>query len=213
MKWFQIDKSRSAQPRTGTYQTWKPLLATEGRNQCVYCAIHESSFGGERNFHVEHYKPKSKNQFKSLKNVFSNLFYACAICNTFKGDAWPATINADASKVGFLDPSLVDYSDFFQVNHSTGLISSTYPAGTYMIFQIYLNRPQLILERRLAMLHEELDQIVADFSALLSECEKDCSDPEIQKLLVAGSIQQSKLLKLWGDFKKTRPYTLSQVTR
>ena len=37
-------------------------------------------------FHVEHYMPKSR--FPELINEYSNLFYACALCNRHKGNYW-----------------------------------------------------------------------------------------------------------------------------
>ena len=59
-------KEKTQQPTKGKYSDWKEILAEEGFNQCVYCAIPDACFGGIRNFHVEHYRPKSK--FKKLEN-------------------------------------------------------------------------------------------------------------------------------------------------
>src|SRR5262249_35031221 len=119
------------------------------RNQCVYCAIHEGRFGGERNFHVEHFKPKGNSRFRSLENVYKNLYYACAICNTFKGDEWPGSVGRTFSRVGFIDPSITDYCLVFAKDNNSAEISGRNIAARYMIEQLYLNRPQLILERRL----------------------------------------------------------------
>ena len=61
MNWIIIVKDPERLPRRGNYrnQEWKQQLAEKGHNQCVYCAIHENIMGGIRNFHVEHYRPKS----------------------------------------------------------------------------------------------------------------------------------------------------------
>jgi hypothetical protein len=69
MKWKLVPKRGSSQPTTGTYIDWKSLLANEGFHQCVYCALPDAALGGERNFHVEHYKPKSKAKFRHLENI------------------------------------------------------------------------------------------------------------------------------------------------
>lgn len=74
MNWKRIPKENSSQPSTGTYKDWKELLSVEGFHQCVYCSISEAEFGGIRNFHVEHYKPKSLPAFASLVNTYTNLF-------------------------------------------------------------------------------------------------------------------------------------------
>src|SRR5688500_18636223 len=110
---MRIPKEKTPPPESGTYQDWKALLADEGAHQCVYCAITEASFGGIRNFHVEHFRPKSL--FQDLVNAFKNLFYACAICNVFKGDDWKEPCG-EQHHMGYLDPSVVDYSDILDVH-------------------------------------------------------------------------------------------------
>jgi 5-methylcytosine-specific restriction endonuclease McrA len=105
MNWRRIPKEKTVQPKKGRYSDWKEILAEEGFNQCVYCAIPDACFGGIRNFHVEHYRPKSK--FEKLENDIKNLFYACAICNTFKGDDWPGEPEKDFFAPCYPDPSLI----------------------------------------------------------------------------------------------------------
>ncbi len=108
MKWKRVPKENCKQPTTGTYSDWKEILAEEGFHQCVYCAIPEPRFGGIRNFHVEHYRPKSLKRFQKLTNDIRNLYFACAICNTFKGDDWPAEPDAQFHSHCFPDPSKTD---------------------------------------------------------------------------------------------------------
>jgi hypothetical protein len=72
MRWRRIPKEKYQAPQKGTYSDWKPQLAKEGFQQCVYCAVGEPAFGGFRNFHVEHYRPKKK--FAQLENDYANLF-------------------------------------------------------------------------------------------------------------------------------------------
>jgi len=103
MNWKRIPKENTIQPEKGKYSDWKDILADEGYNQCVYCTIHEGSFG-RRNYHVEHYKPKGLKQFKHLENIITNLFFSCCICNCFKGDFWEDPAD-DHSISGFPDPS------------------------------------------------------------------------------------------------------------
>ena len=145
MKWRRIPKEEAIQPSKGSYRDWKEILAKEGFHQCVYCAIPEASFGGIRNFHVEHYKPKSK--FKHLMNDIRNLFYACSVCNTFKGNDWSEPLD-DHSTPSYPDPSRVDYSDLFSINWESGVVEGRYIASKYVVEKSYLNRNQLILERR-----------------------------------------------------------------
>ena len=95
MKWFRIPKENSKQPKSGKYSDWKARIAEECKHQCVYCAISESRFGGIRNFTIEHYRPKKRPEFSHLVNDIKNLYLACPICNTFKGNDWPAEPKKD----------------------------------------------------------------------------------------------------------------------
>lgn len=162
-RWFRIPKEGASQPENGTYSDWKPILREEGRCQCVYCGIHESAFGGARLAHVEHFRPKST--FPSLVNDIKNLYYACAICNAFKSDDWPDEPSLAQST--YVDPSVVDYSTIFTVSEDW-LLCGTTVASRYMVERIYLNRAQLILERREASVLARANELCERASQLLT---------------------------------------------
>lgn len=146
MEWKRIPKEKTSIPNHGSkYSDWKSEIAEEGFHQCVYCAISENAFGGIRNFHIEHYRPKSKR--KDLENEFSNLFYACSICNSFKSDDWPAEPNSDMSNIAYPNPSKINYNDILDVDTSC-LVNGKNVSAKYIVERLYLNRPQLILERK-----------------------------------------------------------------
>lgn len=154
MKWKRIPKENAVQPDKGTYEQWKPIVADEGSHQCVYCAIHEAVFGGIRNFHVEHYRPKSLKQFKHLRDDITNLYYACPVCNTFKSNDWPNDPVDDHSVRCYPDPSKTDYCALFDVNPKTGVLEGKYVASRYLEKRIHLNRNQLVMERRVYLIRE-----------------------------------------------------------
>lgn len=156
MQWKRIPKEQAIQP-AGTYKDWKELLAKEGFHQCVYCAIPEAAMGGIRIFHVEHFRPKS--EFPGKENDFLNLFYACPICNTFKGADWP-TDPDNHDVVCYVDPSKYDLSELFEVNNVNGVINGKVVASRYMVEKLYLNRPQLTLARRQATLEFFLKMLI-----------------------------------------------------
>lgn len=122
----------------------------------MYCAIPEGRFGGIRNFHIEHFRPKAK--FPKLENDIGNLYVACAICNVLKSDDWPAEPVADHSLATYPDPLLTDYNALFVISRTTHEVSSPTVAGKYLVEKVLLNRAQLILERRLAMVLSSLGQ-------------------------------------------------------
>jgi hypothetical protein len=66
------------------YQSYKPYLQREFRRKCIYCRVSDDLKGYE-GFGVEHYLPKSR--FPALSATWPNLFYACNVCNAWKGEA------------------------------------------------------------------------------------------------------------------------------
>ena len=199
MKWKMVAKDAVNQPIKGTYRDWKALLAEEGYHQCIYCAIHENAMGGIRNFHVEHYRPKSI--FIDQENDFSNLFYSCPICNTFKSNDWPNEPQEDNSIASYPNPSATDYNVLFEVNELKGLIDGINVAAKYIQEKLFLNRPQLITERRLHFLlkkgHQEVEKTRDVIRAIPedSNCYREFSEA-FMDLLVEYERLQTTLHKI-----------------
>lgn len=158
MKWVQVDRARAQCPRSGTYDKWKHIVRAHCAEQCVYCAIPESRFGGLRNFHVEHYRPKGNKRFRLLINKIDNLLYACSVCNSFKGDDWPSDPAVDHSCASYPDPVSTDYNLIFTIG-KTYRLRSRYVAGCYVRERLALDRWQLLMERREAALLNRLDGV------------------------------------------------------
>lgn len=166
-KWKKINKP-AAKARNGSYEDWKHELAVEGEDRCVYCAIHHQELGGERNFHVEHYKPKSNPKFSALKNDYNNLFYACPICNTFKSCSWFDVTLGDWDTIHFPDPSLYDYGDFFEIKDDIYLVHGLHTVGKFLVERFHLNRFQLIRYRRFETASENLNEILQTIKEIMA---------------------------------------------
>ena len=146
MRWFQVAKDPDRAPPEGRYPDWRQQLAEEANFQCVYCAVSEPQFGGARGFHIEHYRPKSR--FEALTHDYSNLFYACCVCNVFKGDDWPRDPPPALDLPSYPSPAETDYNHHFEVDWQAGRISAKNTAAAYVLQRLHLNRPQLMNERR-----------------------------------------------------------------
>lgn len=204
MKWRIVDKTTAKIPTTGIYNQWKPQLAKEAGSQCVYCCIPESKFGGIRNFHVEHYRPKSL--FPALTNVYGNLFYACGVCNIFKSDDWPSE-HADGryDLAAYPDPSIVDYSSFLQVDDLSGKVSSDTFTGKYLIERLHLNRPQMIGLRAVTSLFARIDATTKDIRELWDAGKiADADKAAVTDLLFA-------LYEVSRKFSEAKPYGPDQL--
>jgi HNH endonuclease len=153
MRWKQArPKPERMQPKSGTYRSWKEQIATDCHGQCVYCAINDTLSGFEiRFFTIDHFRPKSL--FPSLENDIANLYYCCAICNSYKSNDWPCEVQDLKSDCGYVDPSEYSYTDFLQVD-GFGRVSCTHSAGIYMIEKLHLNRAQLVGRRKIREFQE-----------------------------------------------------------
>jgi hypothetical protein len=130
-------------PLLRKYQLYKPYLRKDFLFRCAYCLIHEAHYGGLRNFHVDHFRPKNRPEFYHLSLFYLNLYYACSLCNTFKGAWWPSDADFAAGR-RFIDPCKEDaYEKHFELNQSDGTLRALTAAGEYTLEHIWLNREQL----------------------------------------------------------------------
>ena len=168
MNWKKIKKDKDKQPSSGTYPDWKEQIAEECFYQCIYCSINEAQFGGIDHYHIEHYKPKSIERFKALENDIMNLFYACPICNRFKSNDWPNDAE-DLNMICYPNPSEIDYTDLFVIDYNNFKVEGAYLSARYMKTRLYLNRPQLIYERREKFLKKRENKLRRDIKVLMND--------------------------------------------
>ena len=204
MNYRLILKSSKTQPTSGSYSEWKEQIAEECFYQCVYCSIHENHWGGIDHFHIDHFRPKSFPEFKHLVNDICNLFYSCPICNRFKKDDFPA--NPDLRVPSYPDPSVTDYSTIFNQNDSTFEIVGNNPAACYIIHRLYLNRPQLIYERRESILKEKETHLTQEIAHLASVTN--------DKVLMSKALNLvSRVRTHLAKRERIRPYKLVEIRR
>ena len=127
-------------PHYSDYRLYKPHLRRDFHYQCAYCTVHEAEFGGHYNFQIDHFRPQSL--FPQLRTEYSNLYYACSICNTYKSNKWP-TEEQRQQGYRFLDPCIDDYAAHFEELPDWTLRVLTKPAK-YTLVHCRLNRLQLV---------------------------------------------------------------------
>lgn len=84
-------------------------------------------FGGQRNFQIDHFKPKSI--YPLLISEYSNLVYCCSYVNREK---W------EDDNPNYLDPCDVDYNLHFERDDKGYIVGKT-PQGCYMVERLQLN--------------------------------------------------------------------------
>lgn len=201
MNWRLIPKNRH-QPQGDDPASWKQQVADDCFKQCVFCSIGEGPWGGLANYHVEHYRPVSR--FPSLRTVITNLFLACPICNRFKSDIWPAEPTS-LEIVCFPDPSETDYCTLFRVSPNYYLVGNNV-AANYVIGQLYLNRPQLLYERRETTLMEKEKALTLQITQLIRGSHDIARRDKFDEL-------RAKISVHLHERKKISPYKLSEIRK
>ncbi|MFC1453538.1 HNH endonuclease [Verrucomicrobiota bacterium] len=209
LTWKQVNNPARRQPDAGTYTDWKEDIARDCGHQCVYCAIPEASFGGIDNFHVEHYRPKSK--FPDLRETITNLYLACSICNRFKGNDWPEEPRDDHSVSSYPDPANHDYNGLFALVDGQ-LIEGHFAASKYVVERLFLNRKQLVTERRIVAVYEAIKAHQMCAGALINRID-ELADDELKRVLVEYLALISKALVTYADMLRMRPYERRDVRR
>jgi uncharacterized protein (TIGR02646 family) len=137
-------------PTYTDYTKYKRLLREDFGYRCCYCGSHESVFGALRNMTIDHFRPKSR--FPELAAEYSNLYYCCGECNTYKADRWPseAQLAADLRFVDVCVEELFDHISFDE----TGIVPLTAP-GRFTVETLRLQRPELSYRNRAIVIRFE----------------------------------------------------------
>jgi len=201
MNWKQIDRNKRVQNK-GVYNQWKQQVSDDCGNRCVYCSIHEMPWGGIDHYHIDHFRPQSI--FTDLVNTITNLYHACPVCNKFKSKDWKNEPD-DLNSICYPDPSDHNFTDLFEIQ-SNFTLEGKYTASKYLINRLYLNRPQLVYERREDFLNRRYKILIQETEKLILECEDIGLKNETIKTIIRISI-----------FMQTRsdvtPYKLEEIKK
>ncbi|SMN14781.1 hypothetical protein CRYPA_721 [uncultured Candidatus Thioglobus sp.] len=131
------------------YKSFKRYLRDDFNRRCGYCDGSDIHYGQKINYHIDHFKPKSK--FPNLETEYSNLIYSCPYCNNAKSDKWE---DVD----GFIDPCNDEYDNHLQRDNK-GQIKATTRQGKYIVnnLKLYLKRHELIWS--LSILEKQKQQL------------------------------------------------------
>lgn len=146
-------------PSYADYTKYKPLLRKDFGYRCAYCQHHERTIGQVASMSVDHFRPKSLSPH--LRVDYTNLYYCCGECNTYKSNKWPSQEQLDEG-LCFVDVCVHEWKDHFEVQSDvmTGITS----IGRFTAEQVRLNRRKLTarnrtLRMRVARIGDELARV------------------------------------------------------
>ena len=161
MKMNKVQKKKPTRTCTRTYshyRSFKPYLRDDFNQRCGYCDDQDCYAGGTRGCHIDHFKPHSIKEFKSLKESYSNLVYSCPYCNGVKSNKWKDTN-------GFVDPCENEYDNHLKRNDIGEIIYET-DQGQY----IYLNLNLGLKRHELLWCIDKLKQQKQMVSLKMTKC-------------------------------------------
>lgn len=129
---------------TRNYRLFRLYIREDFQECCAYCFLHERFAGGERNFELDHFRPRSL--FEHLAHEYNNIYYACHICNLTKHDSWPSDA-LQAKGYRFVDACAENFS--FHFRDGNGHWQPMSRAGEYSAERLRLNTEHLVQVRRL----------------------------------------------------------------
>ena len=160
-----LSPKRTCTRNYSDYHKYKKYLAEDFNHRCGYTNCIDKLLGGQRNFQIDHFKPRTK--YPELKTEYSNLVYCCSYVNRLK---------SDDDDPRYLDPCDEDYNQHFG-RISDGTIFGKTDSGKFMTQKLSLNlsRYAIIwnlerLEKRINLLkekkkeHPELKDTISELS-------------------------------------------------
>jgi len=126
------------------YQRYRPYIREDFCYCCAHCLMPEHLAAGERNFHLDHFKPKS--HFPELRFEYSNLYYSCSVCNQNKGAKWPSS-KLQEKGYRFIDTCIENFSSHF--SEEDGKLVPLTPAAEYTQERLRLNSKHLVELRQM----------------------------------------------------------------
>lgn len=100
----EFTPQRTYKGQKTNYRDYKPYLAKDFRGRCGYTDCSDVWFGGQNNFHIDHFIPwKGAKTADILKTDYNNLVYCCSYVNILKSN----------DKGPYSDPCNVDFNELF----------------------------------------------------------------------------------------------------
>jgi hypothetical protein len=120
-----------------------PVVARRAGHRCEYCRAPEAVF----NFplEVEHIIPTTRGGTDDS----ANLCLACRACNLRKSDRLTYRDDATGADVPLFHPREQRWADHFAVDHESGEINGTTPAGRATVACLDMNHPLQLAARQL----------------------------------------------------------------
>lgn len=128
---------RSPVPQLAGYAGYREYLRFDFWYSCAYCSISEAE-AQAIGFEIDHFEPQTVCQGNA--HAYSNLMWACTVCNGHKSDIWPTAVQFE-NGYRFVRPDQEDPSDHFEM--MAFRLAPKTAAGEWTLEVLFLNRQLL----------------------------------------------------------------------
>ena len=199
---------------------YKPYLRPLFRCRCAYCLMPDDRLGGEEGMTVDHYRPER--WYPDLRHTWSNLYYACSICNShYKKDHPKPEEEAEGKR--FVDPCVEDPDDHFRLvcDPNTGEFCQVHwlsAPAKYAIFRLKLNHRKQLRDFWQSLHHKELQllernrEICQCLDNCLNLVQRDGPSGELQHLIADYEAQHGIVVAELETTRQLRPFPV-EATR
>lgn len=118
-------------------------VAEQARYRCGYCLTQEIVIGRPMEF--DHLVPRSLGG----PTTEANLWLACSLCNDHKSNRFLLVDPETGESVGVFNPRRQRWAEHFRWSEGATRIDGTTATGRATVAALRLNRPSLVLARRL----------------------------------------------------------------
>lgn len=118
-------------------------VAEQARHRCGYCLTQEVVIGGP--MELDHLVPRSLGG----PTTEGNLWLACSLCNDHKNNRFLIVDPVTGTNVRIFDPRRQEWAEHFAWSEGATRIDGKTATGRATVAALHLNRPSLVLARRL----------------------------------------------------------------
>ena len=118
-------------------------VAKQARYRCGYCLTQEAVIGSPMEF--DHLLPRALGG----PTTEDNLWLACSLCNDYKGNRFLIIDPQTGVNVSVFNPRQQEWEKHFVWSADSTRIDGTTAVGRATVAALQLNRPSLVLARRL----------------------------------------------------------------
>jgi HNH endonuclease len=118
-------------------------VAKQARHRCGYCLTQEAVIGSPMEF--DHLLPRALGG----STTEDNLWLACSLCNDHKGNRFFIIDPQTGVNVRIFNPRQQEWAEHFVWSEGATRIDGTTAVGRATVAALQLNRPSLVLARRL----------------------------------------------------------------